>query len=334
MLFPSLPHLRNSDGDSPGRASLPDSGRGEYQMARQNRNKVGIERKTDEQIMAMGNTGVSDTSTDQTVAERSGSDDKVQAAAAENAPAKVKTVTPEGADWLNSDPHGLKVAGLYGKRDSFALRYEDLERHAQFRGTPMGPADLEVIHSTDNTAPKDGVTCPICSKPVTSFVRTALIDRETGDLMRNKEDGNIVYRGQFVAVGPDATNLTVHGAHPGECLFRLRIKRDRNGDAVYESYTDARGAQRSKVSMLPCQSFAQATARAEGVKASILAKRNERTAEENRMKTALGFKVGDVARHTGGNRTDDGIDRGSFAPKIPRGQTRKQPRRWASEDAE
>lgn len=306
----------------------------EYLMKKNAKNRVGIAQVGDADIMAMGNnTGVSDTGTDQRVAERSGSDDKVGAAAAENAPAKVKTVTPEGADWLNRDPYGLKTAGLYGKRDSFALRYEDLERHAQFRGAPMGPADLELIHGVDNTAPQGGVTCPICTKPVISFVRTALVDRETGDLVRNKENGDVVYRGQFVAVGPDATNLTVHGAHPGECLFRLRIKRDRNGDAVYEQFTDGKGNKRSKVSMLPCQSFAQATTRAEGVKASILAKRNERTAEETRMKTALGFKVGDVARRTGGNRTDDGIDRGAFAPKTPRGQSRKQ-RRWAESDAE
>ena len=305
-------------------------------MARQNRNRVGIAQVTDEQILAMANTGVSDVSTDLAVAERAGADDKVEAVRAEGAKPKVKTLTPEGADWINQDPFGLREAGLYGKRDSFALRYEDLERHAQFRGTPMGPAELEVLHGTDETAPKDGVTCPICSKLVTSFVRTALVDRETGDLMRDKQSGNIVYRGQFVAVGPDATNLTVHGAHTGECLFRLRIKRDRNGDAVYEKYRDSRGNERPKVSMLPCQSFAQANARAEGVKASILAKRDQRTTEETRMKQALGFKVGDVARHTGGNRTDDGIDRGpQFTPKTPRGQsqTRKQ-RRWAPEDTE
>lgn len=298
-------------------------------MARQNRNHVGIARVTDEQIAQMANTGVSDASTDQTVAERSGSDDKVAAATAETAKPKVKTVTAEGADWLNQAPYNLKLAGLYGKKDRFALRYEDFERHAQFRGTPMGPMDLEVLHGPDETAPKDGVTCPICGEIVTGFVRTALVDRETGDLMRDKQTGGIIYRGQFVAVGPDATNLTVHGAHPGECLFRLRLKRDRNGEVVYEPYTDAKGNQRSKPVLLPCQSFDQANARVAGVKASILAKRDERAASENAMKSRLGFKVGDAVRHNGGGRTDDGINRGpQFTPRTPRGQSRKQ-RRWA-----
>lgn len=264
--------------------------------------------------------------------ERSGSQDKDAAVATEGAKPKVKTVTPEGADWLNRDPHGLKRAGLYGKRDHFALRYEDLERHAQFRGTPMGPADLEVIHGADDTAPVDGVTCPICSKLVSSFVRTAMIDRETGDLVRDKQNGSIVYRGQFVAVGPDALNLTVHGAHPGECMFRLRLKRDRNGEVVYESYTDSKGNARSKPVLLPSQSFDQANARAAGVKASILAKRDAKAAEESAFKSRLGFRVGDAVRHNG--RTDDGIDRGSqFTPKTPRGQSRKQ-RRWADSDTE
>jgi len=321
-------------GMSPGRALCPKGAIGEYPMAKQNRNKVGIEQVTDEQIAAMANTGVSDVSTDQTVAERSGSDDKVSAVKAEGAKPKVKTVTPEGADWLNRDPYGLKRAGLYGKRDSFALRYEDLERHAQFRGAPMGPADLEVIHGADETAP-DSMICPICGEVVTSFVRTGMIDRETGDLMRDKQTSNVVYRGQFVAIGPDATNLTVHGAHPGECMFRLRLKRDRNGEVVFESYTDSKGNQRTKPVLLPSQSFAQANTRAEGVKASILAKREEKAATENAMKSRLGFKVGDAVRHNGGgSRTDDGIDRGAFAPKTPRGKQRRTQQRWAdNEDA-
>src|SRR3989338_9828419 len=150
-------------GMSPGRALCPKGAIGEYPMAKQNRNKVGIEQVTDEQIAAMANTGVSDVSTDQTVAERSGSDDKVSAVKAEGAKPKVKTVTPEGADWLNRDPYGLKRARLYGKRDSFALRYEDLQRHAQFRGTPMGPAELEAIHGADETAAMDGGNCPLPS---------------------------------------------------------------------------------------------------------------------------------------------------------------------------
>lgn len=293
-------------------------------MAKKNRNRVGILQVSDADIAAM-TEGVSENP------ETSGSPDKDAAVAAESAKPKVKTVTAEGADWLNQDPFGLKRAGLYGKKDRFALRYEELQHHAQFRDTPMGPAELEVLHGADETAPKDGVTCPICGKLVTGFVRTALVDRETGDLMRDKQSGNIVYRGQFVAVGPDALNLTVHGAHPGECLFRLRLKRDRNGEVVYESYRDSKGNQRSKPVMLPCQSFAQANARAEGVKASILAECDERANQESAMKSRLGFKVGDTARNSG-TRTDDGIDRGSFAPKTPRGQSRRQ--RWAQIDGE
>ena len=85
--------------------------------------------------------------------EKSGSPDKDTAVAAETAAPQVKTVTPEGADWLNKDPFGLKRVGLYGKKDRFALRYEELQRHAQFRGAPMGPADLEVLHGADEPAP-------------------------------------------------------------------------------------------------------------------------------------------------------------------------------------
>ena len=204
-------------------------------MARQKIRSV-----TDRDIAAMA------AETPSVLPELSGSSDKDAAVAAESAPPKVKTVTPEGADWLNRDPYGLKRAGLYGKKDRYALRYEELQRHAQFRGTPMGPAELEAIHGADETAPMDGVNCPICSELVTGFVRTALVDRETGDLMRDKQSGNIVYRGQFVAVGPDALNLTVHGAHSGECLFRLRLKRDRNGEVVYE-HTNQEAAMKSRL---------------------------------------------------------------------------------------
>ncbi len=264
--------------------------------------------------------------------ETSGSPDKDAAVAKESAPPKVKAVTAEGADWMNRDPHGIKRTGLYGKKDSYALRYEDFERHAQFRGAPMGPAELEVLHGPDEMAPVDGVTCPICGKIVTGFVRTALVDQETGDLMRDKQNGGIVYRGQFVAVGPDALELKVHGAHPGECMFRLRLKRNRDGEVVYEQYTDNRGQQRSKPVLLPSQSFDQAKARVKGVRTSILAKRDARAAEDNRMKQTLGFKVGDAVRNSGGRHGDDGIDRGSqFTPKTPRGQSRKQ-RRWVETD--
>ncbi len=288
--------------------------------------KKSIRRVTDADIAAMATEGAS------ADPERSGSPDKDGAVAAENAPPKVKRFTVEGQLWMERDPYGLTTEGLYGKKDQTALQPEDLQRHAQFLGAPMGPTELEVIHGVDETAPKDGVTCPTCNKSVTSFVRTALIDRETGDLLRDKNTGVVTYRGQFVAAGGDALNLTVHGAHPGECLFRLRLKRDRNGDVVYQKYNDAKGNERSKPVMLPCQAFDQANARAEGVKASILAKRDKRAANENAFKQRLGFKVGDAVRHSGGgNRTDDGINRGSFAPKTPRGQSRKQ-RNW-TEDA-
>src|SRR3990167_5750682 len=131
-------------------------------MARQKIRSV-----TDRDIAAMA------AETPSVLPELSGSADKDAAVAAESAKPKVKTVTAEGADWLNHDPYGLKRAGLYGKKDRFALRYEELERHAQFRGAPRGVTELEVIHGVDDTAPKDGVTCPICDKVVTDFVRTA-----------------------------------------------------------------------------------------------------------------------------------------------------------------
>ena len=261
---------------------------------------------TDEQIEAMANLGVSaEKTTDPTVAERAGSDDKVGAVIAEGAKPKVKTFTPEGREWMQRDPYGLKTEGLYGKKGQ----------------TPLQP----------EMAPQDGVTCPICNELVTSFVRTALIDRTTGDLVRDRNDGHIIYRGQFVAVGPDGLNLKVYGAHPGECLFRLRVRRDRNGNAMSETYTNGQGQERQRWVLLDAQSFDQANARVAAVRLSILAKRDQREADNARVKQVLGFKVGDAAR---GPRTDDGIDRGSYAPRTPRGQSRKT-RRWIeNEDAE
>ncbi len=269
-----------------------------------------------------------------TLPETSGSPDKDGAVAAESAPPKVKTFTVEGRLWMEQDPHGLTTEGIYGKKGQTALQPEDLQQHAQFLGAPLGVEQLETIHGVDDTAPKDGVTCPICDKPVTSFVRTALIDRTTGDLVHDRDTGNVVYRGQFVAVGPDAMDLKVHGAHPGECLFKLRIRRDRNGNAMQEEYVDNRGIKRQKWLLLDTQSFDQANVRVVAVKLSILAKRDERASSEAATRARLGFKVGDAAAaHTGGggHRTDDGFDRGAFAPKTPRGQSRKQ-QRWVDED--
>ena len=142
-------------------------------MARQNRNRVGVAQVTDEQIMAMAATGVSDASTDQVVAERSGSDDKVAAVAAEGAKPKVKTFTPEGVGWMDNDPYGLKTEGLYGQRGRFAIRPSgdkdhpgDLTRRAQFLGRPLTVADLEEIHRPDESAPST-MDCTTCGQAVT-----------------------------------------------------------------------------------------------------------------------------------------------------------------------
>lgn len=300
-------------------------------MARKNR----IPQVTDEQIAAMANTGVSDASTDQTVAERSGSDDKVEAVKAENAPPKVKTFTADGREWIERDPFGLKLEGRYGKKGKTPINPEDLQRHAQFRGVPNDAAEMELIHNLDESAPDYEVVCPICAKPVakTDLTQTALIDFNTGDLVR--DEGVIRYRGNFVAVGPDAMNLPVYGFHPGECMFRGRLKRDRNGNVIYKTITPRNGGRPYEVpDLLPCHNFAQANARSAAVRIGLQAKRDARTAEENATKSRLGFKVGDAVRHNGDNRTDDGIDRGAqFTPKTPRGQSRKQ-RRWVEADSE
>ncbi|MBI2065313.1 MAG: hypothetical protein HYT62_04645, partial [Candidatus Yanofskybacteria bacterium] len=285
---------------------------------------------TDEQIAAMVASGVSaEVTTDTVVAERSGSDDKVAAVVAEGAGPRVATYTPEGRAWMEADTFGLKTEGIYGKKGQTALQPVDLQRHAQVVGS-LDPAKLETIHGRDETAP-DSVICPICTKAVTSFVRTALIDRTTGDLVR--DNGVVRYRGQFVAVGPDPMNLPVIGFHPGECLFRGRLKRDRSGNVIYKTITLQNGRTREIPDLLPCHNFAQANERSAAVRIGLQAKRDERVAEEGRMRQALGFKVGDTARTSGGNRTDDGINRGSYAPKTPRGQHRGQ-RRWVdNEDA-
>lgn len=302
-------------------------------MARQNRSRVGIQRVTDEQIAAMANTGVSDASTNLMVAERSGSDDKVKAVEAENAPPRVKTYTPEGQAWIEADPYGLKLEGRYGKKGKTPINPEDLQRHAQARGTPNDVAELELIHNLDESAPDYEVICPICNKPVPkeTIVQTALIDFKTGDLVR--DEGVIRYRGHFVAVGPDPMNLPVLGFHAGECMFRGRLKRDRIGNVIYKTITPTNGRPYEVPDLLPCHNFAQANARSAAVRLGLQAKRDARVADENAAKARLGFKVGDAARNSGGRHGDDGIDRGAFAPKTPRGQSRKQ-RRWSEDVSE
>ena len=271
---------------------------------------------TEEQIAAMANTtGVSDVNVDQTVAERSGSDDKVAAATAETALAKVKTLTPEGGDWINRDPYGLKTDALYGQRGRFALRYEDLTRRAQFLGRPLDVADLEEIHGPDETAPATA-PCTVCGEQVTSFVRTAMINNE-GDLMRDHQDGDVTYRGQFVVTGKP---MSVHAAHVGDCLYKLRNARGKRKDI------QVNGKTRSVADLLPSQSSQQASVRLAGIQGHFSAKDAEKQAFQER----LGFKVGDAVRN-GGRRDESGIDRGSFAPKTPRGQRRNE-RRWTENE--
>lgn len=291
--------------------------------------KSRIQSVTGDQIVTAF-TGVA-SDVEQAVAERSGSDDKVEAVQAEGAKPKVKTFTTEGRVWIESDRYGLKTEGLYGKKGQTALQPEDLQRHAQFLGAPLGPAELELVHGPDETAPRDGVICPICAKLVTSFVRTALIDRATGDLVRDRSTGTVIYRGQFVAVGPDALNLKVHGAHSGECLFKLRIRRDRDGNAMYETYTDGRGQQRERPMMLDAQAFDQANARVVAVHDGIIAKRDKQAAESQRVREALGFTMND-ARRRNPTANESGIDRGPLhTPSTPRGKSRKQ-RRWVENE--
>lgn len=281
---------------------------------RTNRNRNGVDHVTDEQIAAMA-TGVSDASVDATVAERSGSDDKVGAAASEGMKPRVKTLTPEALAWMDKDPYGLKTAGLYGQHGRFPIRPVDqdnpgdLSRRAQFLGRPLTVADLEEIHNVDKTAPAS-MECTTCGKTVTSFVRTAMVNKE-GDLFRD-QNGNITYRGQFVVTGKP---LAVHAAHTGDCLYKLRDnlgkkKQLPNGRRVAE--------------LLSSQSFDQANARLAGIQGHFTAVSADRQAMQER----LGATIGNTAR-----RNDDGIDRGSFAPRTPRGQQRKQ-RRWVESDGQ
>ena len=63
--------------------------------------------------------------------------------------------------------------------------------------------------------------------------------------------------------------------------------------------------------------------------ACLLGEVRKKAAENQAFKQRLGATVGDAVRH--GNRRDEsGIDRGSFAPKTPRGQSRKAASRWAA----
>lgn len=270
---------------------------------------------TADQMEQAFETGVA-AGADPNVAERSGSTDKDGAVALENAKPKVKTFTPEGLAWMESDPYGLKTEGLYGQRGQFAIRPPgdkkhpgDLTRRAQFLGRPLTVADLEELHRPDESAPATA-DCTTCGQPITSFVRTAIVVSD-GDLRRD-QDGSIVYRGQGVITGKP---LARHAAHTGDCLYKLR---------------DARGKKKQLpngkwvADLLPSQSFDQADARLAGIQGHFTEKSAEKTAMQNR----LGFKTGDAA-HSGGGFTNGA----SFTPKTPRGQTRKQPR-WVPEDAE
>lgn len=281
----------------------------EYLMKQNTRSRVGIKRVTDADVAAMAGTGVSDASTDQSVADRSGSDDKNAAVAAEGAKPKVPTYTTEGRAWIDADRFGLKTEGLYGQRGRLAVRPEDVQLRAQFLGRPNDVADLEELHGPDTTAPSTVVNCTTCEKPITSFVKTAMVG-PNGDLRRDQDD-NVTYRGQFVVTGKP---LAVHAAHVGDCLYKLRDARGKKKQLPNKRFV---------ADLLPSQSFAQANARLTGIQASFQAKTDDRAA----MKARLGF-TGDTAR-SGGGFTNGA----SFTPKTPRGQSRTQPRRWAEEDA-
>jgi hypothetical protein len=120
-----------------------------------------------------------------------------------------------------------------------------------------------------------------------------MVDRETGDLVR--DDGVVRHRGQFVAVGPDATNLTVHGAHPGDCLYKLRIRRNQDGNPMRRSFGTRAGQTRTEVILLPSHSFDQANVRREGVRAGILAKREDNKTKNEAVRGRLGFTLGTAA---------------------------------------
>jgi len=319
------------------------------------RNRVGVAQVTSEQIEQMAAVGVSaDITVNTEVAERAGSDDKVEAVTAEGAKPKVPTYKAEDLALINSDPYGLRVQDIYGVGKGFALLPEMIRAHAQVVGSLNATYMNEVIHGPDPSAPAfETLVCVSCSKPATKPpIRTAMIDRQTGELVRDRKTGVVIYRGQFVTNGPDGLNLPVHFAHLGKCMYKpgphpgaeptgLRVKRDhRTTKPVKEFYTDRRtGQERWRWALLDAQSFDQANVRVVEVRASIQAKIDARKAESEasqaesrRQAEALGFKVGDVARHTSGSDKTT-MDRGVFEPKTPRGQHRKQ-RRWIeNEDA-
>ena len=272
-------------------------------MARQNYNRVGVERVTDEQIAAMAKTGVSDASTDLSVAERSGADDKVAAVVAENAPQRVSTFTPEARVWIEGNKE-LNTEGLYGQRSLLAIRPEDFQQRAQFLGRPLTVADLEEIHGVDTSAPAS-MDCTTCGKAVTSFIRTAMIGRD-GDLRRNP-DGNITYRGQAVTTGRP---LAVHAAHTGTCLYKLRNNLEQ---------TKKLTSGREVAKLLHSHSFEQANARLAGIQGHFNAKDQEKQA----MKQRLGARTGgDAAGFSNG---------ANFTPRTPRGKSRKESRNWNAE---
>lgn len=283
------------------------------------KNRAGVRQLSSEEAKApfsddSNATGVSDASTDLAIAERSGSDDKVSAAAAEGAKPRVSTFTPEARVWIEGNKD-LNTEGLFGQRGMLPLRPEDFQRRAQFLGHPLTVADMEEMYSADPSAPAT-MPCTTCGDSITSFIRIAMVTPE-GDLKRR--NGNIVYRGQAVTTGRP---LAVHAAHTGTCLYKLR-----NNLGKRKTLPN----KREVADLLHSHSFDQAKERLAGLEAYNAKMSAEKMAENQAFKQRLGATIGDAVRH---NRTDDGIDRGpGFTPRLERGKSRKQ-RRWAPEDAE
>lgn len=277
-------------------------------MGKKNRNGI---RQVNDSDIAQAFTGVGN-DVEQDVAERSGSDDKVEAVREENAPPRVATYTPEGRAWMDQDPYGLKTEGLYGQRGRLAIHPNQMQKRAQFLGRPLDVADLLEIHGPDTSAPESYVDT-VTGEVLTSFVRTAMINDE-GDLVRDQEQ-NIVYRGQFVVTGKP---LAVHVTATGDTLYKLRNARGKR-----KTIKTARG-ERQVADLLPSQCFDQANARLAGINGHFA----EKSAEKQAFNERLGFTMND-ARRRNPTADENGFDRGSYAPRTPRGKVRKQDRTWA-----
>ncbi len=286
--------------------------------------KQKIRQVTDEQI-AQAFSGVSDTSVDQAVAERTGSDDKVGAGQAE---ASASTATAKPQQDMTPAAHqrylelvklGMRRTGAFGPRNEepfqrnprhndFSLRRAYLADQAGDPNRQLDVADVDELFGLDESAPDHTtptLVCDYCERPFDQpFVRAARVYWKNGSLMTNR-DGSVDYRGQYTSLKSKATGQLVPVvAHLGDCLYKLR-------DANHErEKVEKNGAVYFKPVLLPALTYAGVLARI----ASIEEKVSTQHARQDSLGERFALKGRDEA-----NTGESGKRYSSHIPTTPRG---------------